>query len=193
MKKEYWNDIASTGAILGVLMLVSHIFEQWGVVHLSLGGMAVVGLEMLAVAIVYIWLLYRFAKRASVRFGDDTTGFSYSQGVLYVFYVTLFAGIIVGFGNYLYLHYVVGYENYVEQMVDNMQQMMRSAGGSSSMMSMYDNMFSTMLDQPEPGVLSTIFSSIFSYGFWGLLIGLFVAAGVKREPVLFDNNEPENE
>lgn len=191
MKNEYWNDIASKGAIVGVLMLVSHIFEQWSILHLSLGGMALVGLEMLAVTVIYIWLLYRFAKQASARFGDDTLGFSYAQGLLYVIYVAVFAGVIVGFGGYLYQHYIVGYENYTEQLVENMQQMLRDTGGSSSIMSMYDNMFAALLDQPEPGIFSTILSTICNYGFWGLLVGLFIAAGVKREPKLFDNNQSE--
>lgn len=187
MKKEYWNDIASKGAIVGALMLVSHIYEQWCIQNMSFGGIALMGIEMLVVLGVYIWLLYRFAKQASVKFGDDTLGFPYSQGVLYVVYTAIFAGIIVGFGHYVYIHFIVGYENYIEQMVENMQQMLRDTGGSASIMSMYDGVFSNMLEQPEPNIFSNIFSTICSYGFWGLLIGLFIAAGVKREPKLFDN------
>ena len=188
-KNEYWNDVASKGAIAGVLMLASHIFELWCTQHASLGTMAAIGFEMLAVTALYIWLLWRFAKKASLRFGDETLGFSYSNGVLYVAEVALFAGIIVGFGHYIYLHYMVGYENYTMQMVDNMQQILYQAGGNASIPAIYDTMFATMLNRPEPGIFATILSTEFSYGFWGLLIGLFIAAGVKREPKLFDNND----
>ena len=58
MEKEFWNDVASKGAILGVVMLVSHIFEQALMLNGSLAQMGIVGAEMLVVARLYIYLLY---------------------------------------------------------------------------------------------------------------------------------------
>ena len=54
MNKEFWNDVALKGAILGVVMLASHIFEQAMMLNGSPVQMAIVGGEMLAVCIIYI-------------------------------------------------------------------------------------------------------------------------------------------
>lgn len=192
MNNEYLNDIASRGAIIGALMLASHIFEQSMIMNASFGGFAIAGLEMLVVTVIYIWLQYRFAKRASERFGDNTVGFPYSRALMYVVSVALFAGVIVGLGGYVYTHFIVGYENYIERLVENLQQMLYQSGGNSPVMAMYENMLSTLLEQPEPGIFSTIISSMFNYMlFGGVLVGLFIAAGVKRDPKPFDSDEHE--
>lgn len=193
MKKEYWNDIASKGAVLGVIMMASHILEQTCIMHSSLGGLALIGVETIAVIVLYIYLLYRFAKGAAAKFGDNVLGFPYGQALLYTIYVSVFAGIIVGFGGYIYLHYIVGYEHYIEQMIDNMQQILYASGTSSLAMRRYDDMLAALAEQAEPGVISTIISSVCSYAFWGLIIGLFIAGGVKREPQIFDNNGQNEE
>ena len=49
MEREYLNDVASKGAILGVLMLVSHIFEQYMMINGNLARMGVVGVEMILI------------------------------------------------------------------------------------------------------------------------------------------------
>lgn len=185
--------MASKGAVLGVLMLASHIIEQSCLFGGSLSIFAIMGVEMLVVAVLYIWLLYRFAKKASVKFGDDTLGFSYSQGLGYVVCIALFAGVIVGLGGYIFQHFIIGYDNYIDSVTETMQQVLYSSGASSMMLKTYEDMFSTMAEQPEPGVLNVIFSTVCNYGFWGLIIGLFIAGGVKREPRLFDGNSPEDE
>lgn len=189
-RNEYWNDVASKGAVLGALMLASSIFEQSSLLSSSLSLLMIMVLERILAAVVFVWLLYRFAKRAAVRFGDDTLGFSYSQGLMYVWCVSLFAGVIVGLGGYLYLHYGVGYEEYTERLVDNMHEILYNSGAlTSDLRKTYDTMLSTLAERPEPSVLSNVLSSVAGYGFWGVLVGLFVAAGVKREPRLFDNDE----
>lgn len=193
MNQEYWNDAASKGAILGGLMLASHIVEQSSILSGSITAVTFIGLEMLVVAAIYIYLLYRFAKKASVKFADSTLGFSYSQALMYIVCITLFAGVIVGLGGYVYTHYIIGYENYTDRMIAGVQQMLQEMGGSPSIPRMYNDMLQTLAEQSEPSILSTIASSIFSYGLWGLFIGLFIAAGVKREPQIFDNDPQEPE
>lgn len=187
-RNEYWNDVASKGAILGAMMLAFYILEQTIILKSSsMGVMLLASVCDIAVCAVYVWLLYRFSKRAAERYGDEMTGYSYSQGLLYVLWTAVFAGVIAGFGRYVYMHWIVGYDNYVEHLLDTMQRLMANMGGTSP--AMYNALLSSLAEQQEPGIFATISSSIFSYGFWGMLVGLFIAAGVKREPNLFDGGE----
>lgn len=194
MNTEYWNDVASKGAVLGIIMLVSHIFKQMAVMHASASLVAAVGLEGLVAAVLFIYLLYRFAKRASLRFGDETLGFTYSQGLMYIVAVSLFAGVIVGLGGYIYIHYIVGYDNYVEQLVANVQNLIHSVGNlPSSVMRTYDDMLDAMAESPEPSVVNRVFSSMVNYGIWGLIAGLFIAGFTKRNPDIFEVDEDNRE
>lgn len=189
MKREFWNDTASKGAILGALMLVSHIFEQMFVLSGSLTRLSIVGVEMLVAAAVYLWLMWRFAKNAANKFGDDTLGFGYGQALLYIMYVSLFAGIIVGLGGYLYIHYAVGYSNYIDRLAEMYSSILASAQVPSSLGGVYGTMINELRSQSEPNVLNTVVSSMVSYAFTGVFAGLFIAAGVKRQPQIFGDKE----
>lgn len=192
MKKEFWNDVASKGAILGAIMLASHLFEQMFILNGSLSRIAITGCEMLVAAIVYVWLLLRFTKGAARKFGDETLGFSYSRGLLYSVYVSMFAGIIVGLGGYLYIHYAVGYDNYIERMIEMYRSLMENAAVPASLGAMYENMFATLRTNAEPGVFDSIVSSVFGYILAGLVVGIFVAAAASREPKIFDDDKTES-
>lgn len=193
MNKMFWNDIATKGAMLGLLMLASHVFETAAMISGSTGMILTAGIECIVAAVAYVWLLFRFTKRASFKLGSREKGFSYAQGLLYAIWVSLFAGIVVGLGNYLYLHYFVGYDNYVEWMMTEVRQVMHSMKSMPSMAAAYNNMqltLSALAERPEPNVFESISSSIFSYCIWGLIVGLFVAGMTKRQPDIF--NEKEN-
>ena len=73
----FLNSVLNRGAILGFVMLCSHIFEQCAVVY---GGtmpwFTVMGFEMLVVAALYIWMLYKFAKQYSKTYNKEKNTFS---------------------------------------------------------------------------------------------------------------------
>ena len=52
MEKNFWNDVASKGAILGVMMLLSHIFEQMMMMNGNTARMGIVGIEMIVLFVV---------------------------------------------------------------------------------------------------------------------------------------------
>ena len=58
-------------------------------------------------------------------------------------------------------------------------------------MGTYNQMFAQMAAQPEPTILQTLFSTVWGYAIWGILVGLVVAAIVKVEPTLFSNSNNE--
>lgn len=193
----FLNSVLNKGAVLGLVMLCSHIFEQCAVVY---GGtmlwFSVMGVEMLAVAVLYIWMLHRFVKNYSLSVMEAQRGvkmFSYGVGFAYVSTVSSLAGVIVGLGRYIVHSIVIGHDNYIKAMVNSLQTVLSSNPDSSSLMSSYEPMLKQLMTQPEPSILATIFSSVWSYMFWGGVIGLILAAMVKREPVLFDDKNNSEE
>lgn len=187
MNKEFWNDIAAKGAIVGALMLVSHIFEQMAVIAGSVTWLVLTLPEQLLAAVLYIYLLYRFAKRASAKYFQPEIGFSYGLAVEYVVCICFFAGILVGLGDYIYVHNIVGYDNYVEQLTENIHSMLAYARVPSTFIETYDDMLDNLAKLPEPGIWNTISATIARYGMTGLFIGLIIAAIVKRNPDPFDS------
>ena len=191
----FLNSILNKGAILGFIMLCSHIFEQCAVVY---GGtmvwFSVMGFEMVASYIVYVWLLYKFAKSYSAAVLEQRSElkmFSYGAALSYVTSVSMLAGVIVGLGRYIIHNIVIGHDNYIKAMITSMQAILKANPQTASMMGSYGEVFNQMAVQPEPSVFATIISSVWSYLLAGTVVGLIVAAIVKREPELFDEQNSE--
>lgn len=189
----FLNSVLNKGAVLGLVMLCSHIFEQCAVVYGgNMAWFSVMGAEMLAVAVLYVWMLYRFAKSFSVAVMEaqgEVKMFNYSRGFSYVASVSSLAGVIVGLGRYVMHSVIIGHDNYLKAMVSSVQTALSASSESSTLMSTYEPMLKQMMTQPEPGIFATIISTVWGYMVWGIIIGLIIAAVVKREPVLFDNKE----
>ena len=191
----FLNSVLNRGAILGFVMLCSHIFEQCAVVY---GGtmtwFSVMGFEMVASYIVYVWLLYKFAKSYSAAVLEQRSElkmFSYGAGLSYVTSVSMLAGVIVGLGRYIIHNIVIGHDNYIKAMITSMQSILKANPQTASMMGSYGEVFNQMAAQPEPSVFATIISSVWSYLLAGTIVGLIVAAIVKHEPELFDEQNSE--
>lgn len=189
MNKEFWNDVASKGALLGVLMALSRIFELALVSNWTVKSMMIFGFECIIVAVIYVWLLYRFAKRAASRLGSKERGFSYVQGLIYVLWVSIFVGVIAGLANYLYIHYVIGYGNFVALIMWMMSMMSTIADMPSYLVQMVNEGLRALENSTEPSIFDYIISGINTYFLSGLVCGLFIAAGVKRGPEIFNNEE----
>ena len=62
-ESKFVNEALSKGAILGLVMLVSNIFEQYILLYKgTLGWMGLLGIEMLIAACLYVVLVYIFTK-----------------------------------------------------------------------------------------------------------------------------------
>lgn len=186
---NFGNEVLSKGAILGVLMLASNLVEQSAMIYGgTIGWMSFVGVESIAVTVVYIWLLYRFAKNYSLAVYEsrrDPKYFSYGEGLGYVVSVAVLAGVIVAAGGYLFRHFAIGYDNYIAGYMQMMQNVLASSQIPASMESVYEQLFSQLESQSEPSLIKTVFSGAWSYLFSGLLLGLIIAAVIKRAPKLF--------
>jgi len=189
MNSNFLTDAASKGAILGVLMLASHVLEQTLILSGSLSTVMIAGLEMLVVAALFVYLVWRFTKRASVAFANEDGGYSYGQGLIYVLTLSVLTGVVVGLGSYVYMHFIIGYETYIEKVVAMYSSLLSSSAIPASMAGVYEQMIDQIQSQPEPSVFGTLWSSLWSYLFWGLIVGLFVAGAAKREPKPFDETD----
>lgn len=191
----FLNSVLNRGAILGFVMLCSHIFEQCAVVY---GGtmtwFSIMGFEMVASCVLFVWMLYRFTKEFSLSVMEqqrELKMFSYGAGLSYAVSVSMLGGIIVGLGRYILHSFIIGHQKYVDAMIASLQAALNSNPQTAALMGSYKQMFAQIAAQPEPGVFATIFSSVWSYMLWGFIVALIVAAVVKREPQLFDNTNSE--
>lgn len=191
----FLNSILNRGAILGFTMLCSHIFEQCAVVYgKTMAWYSIMGAEMITIAVLYVWMLYKFAKQYSLSVMEAQGGvkmFNYGRGFSYIVSVSALSGVIVGLGRYIMHSIVIGHQRYLEAMVSSMQAIISTSSESSTLMSSYEPMLKQMMTQPEPGILTTVLSSVWSYMFWGMIVALFIAAKIKHEPNLFDNKTEE--
>ena len=189
----FLNDMLTKGAILGVVMLLSNVAElsmlyygnspQW---------LMALGVEYLVAMAVYCYLLYRFTKSYAnlvISERKDMPFFTYGNGFLYATSISMLAGVIVTLGNYMFRHYVVGYENYITAYVDLLQDWLSQNEVPASMVGTYEQLFQAIQSQEEPSLISSIFSGVWTYLMAGTFVGLIVAAFTKREPKIFDNNE----
>lgn len=189
MEKIFWNDVASKGAILGVLMLVADIIQQSMMLNGNVARMGIAGVITIVVSILFIYLIYRFTKKHSMLYSPEE-GFSYGKAFGYVLSISLFTSIIVGLGNYIFTHLIIGYSEYIDGLVKMYSNVISTFPMPAQSANIYEQMLEQITSQPEPGIMATIFSSLWSYILLGGFVGLFVAAAVKREPNIFGN---ENE
>lgn len=78
-KFKFWNEVCKYGAIIGLVMSVAFVIEQ----SLMLSGwFSTMGLVWVLAAVVYIVLLYRFAKRRREQYGQEQ-GFPFGHGRFY--------------------------------------------------------------------------------------------------------------
>ena len=191
----YLNKVMSYGAILGLVMLASHIFEQCAVIYGgTMGWYSVMGIEYIVAIVVYIWMLYRFAKSYSLEVmaqQSDVKMFSFSRAYGFIVSVSSLSGVIVGLGRYILHNLVIGHSEYTQAMISSLQAILKANPETAAMMGTYNQMFAQLAAQPEPTILQTVFSSVWSYFLASAIVALVIAAVVKREPNIFEKNNSE--
>ena len=188
--KSFFSDVLRDGALLGLVMALFCIFKNYLQMQVDMPITKMYLLLSLATIlsiVLFVWLLYRFLKRRS-QSADERDGFTYGQGRISAFVLSLLTGIVVGLANTLFIA-VVGYENYVESLVANMDNtvdFVASLSPAGTAIGDYEEMMSTLVDKLEsssrPTVFDNIFASLNNYITWGTLLGLILARVVRREP-----------
>ena len=201
-------DVLRAAAIIGVVMALSHIFEQY---MLLFSGVSIINaslvilIEGVIAAAVFVWLLIRFTRRISLAWNDRVEvgngivvdmPFTYGRAVSYGLLISMFAGIFVGVANTIFVD-VMGYDlyraaqiGYFEQIEEIMNAYNALLGGSenlsSDIMTKQIEMLETM---DKPSIFATIISHMTSYMLYGGIASLVVAAVVRRKRVQNISNE----
>lgn len=191
----FLNDMFTKGAILGVVMLASNILETSMIYYGgTMSWLLATSFESLAVVVLYCWLVLRFTKGyANLVMSErsDMPYFSYGSGLNYAIDISMLAGVIAGFGGYMFRHYVIGFENYMTAYVKLIQDIISQSEVPASMVGTYEQMFKVLRSQSEPSIISAIFSSVTNYLMSGTLVGLIVASITKRTPKIFDEQNEQ--
>ena len=185
--KTFWNDVARWGAIVGALLAASFVVESLITTSGRMGLYYLMMLEWIGVVVLHFWLLLRFVRSRSALYGADE-GFTFGQGYGCVMAVSLFAGVIVGVVQAVYLHLIVGYANYVEQTIAAMTNMIAQSGSQmpASLEGLLAQSFEQLRNAPAPSVLQSVWSGLFSSLLFGAVFGLIIAAITSRAPRPFD-------
>ena len=190
-KNSFWNNAARQGAILGAVLAVSSVLENMMMLSGRLARYALLTVEAIAVIVLHYYLLHRYTRQRAALFTSEE-GFTFGQGYGYLLIVSGFAGVIVGVVQYLYLHVTGGYGNHVDRVVETMTEMLAASGGMTAAMEpLMAQTLGQLQSAPEPTVLATVWSGIFSSLLFGALFGLIIAGVQARAPRPFDNGQTE--
>lgn len=188
---SFWNSAARQGAVLGAVLAASSVLENLIMISGRIGLYMLLTVEMIAVVVLHYYLLHRYTRQRAALYTAGE-GFAFGQGYGYLLAVSGFAGVIVGIVQYLYLHVIVGYGNYVDRMVETMTQMLAASGGMTAAMEpLMSQTLAQLQSAPEPSVLSTVWSGIFSSLLFGAFFGLIIAGVQARAPRPFDDGQNE--
>lgn len=187
----FWQDVMRAGAIVGIVMALSHIVEQYVMIYsgMSLSATVLVySVEWLVAMAIYAFLLFLFAKQRIERC-DPKIAIGFSQVLSYVVMVSMFAGVFVGLANTFYLD-AMGYDRYVDGMlmrIDEMQRMVSKVGGEELYDDMFTEMVSIIRSSTQPTIFVNIFSSLNSYILSGGFVGLIISAILRRDATTNSN------
>ncbi|MBR6655497.1 MAG: DUF4199 domain-containing protein [Alistipes sp.] len=196
------NDVLTKGAILGCVMVALNIAKSSLFYYGGMSWALVLLLVILCALALYIYLAYRFTRNYAglvVSERQQAPYFTYGEGLLYWVNVSMLAGVVVGCGEYVFMHYVIGYENFVANYIKLFQDALSQVKLTSQDINMLNELFTELQKAEEPSILSNIFGTVWTYLMSGTLVGLVIAAFTKREPMIGgadnsnDKKEPSDE
>ena len=185
--KDFWQDVLRSGALLGVVMSLSLIVEQYIMVcsPLSLAmGSFIYFVEWCSVAVIFVVALYRLTRRRA-KDSDPQVGYGYAQALSYILLISALTGVVVGVVHMLFIS-VIGYDGYVEGMlhrIDEMRSMMLASGGGSYN-ALFEQMVSGLRSAEQPTIIDYVILSANNYILCGGVVGLIIAGFVRREPTI---------
>ncbi len=177
--KTFWRDAAADGGILGVMLLVVMLLDEFTNHQLT-------AVAFLLKAIILAASIYILAYRRSLKYHD--AGFSIGQGMKFIVAMTGFAGFITGIGNYLAVNFIspdyyqIALDQAYLSLKDSLEGLIENAGMSAAeYWRRVDNAMHSPITYLVSGVLGKVVV--------GAVIGAFVAPMVKRTPVSGNSNE----
>lgn len=206
--KEFWMDVLRAAAIIGVVMALSHIFEQYMLLFSGvslINASLVVLIEGVIAAAVFVWLMIRFTRRISLAWNDRIEvgngivvdmPFTYGRAVSYGLLISMFAGIFVGVANTIFVD-IMGYDLYRAAQIDYFEQIEEIMNAYNALLGGSENLSSDIMTKQiemletmdKPSIFATIISHMTSYMLYGGIASLVVAAVARRKRVQNISNE----
>lgn len=191
--KTFFSDAMMAGAIVGVVMALSRIFERYELFFSTSELLSVVtpyAIEWVLMVGIFVWLLFFFTRRRA-KAADAEVGFSYGQALSFVLVVSMLTGIIVGLADTIFIN-AMGYDVYVDGMVSRIAEMRNlyiEAGLTQADVKSFDEMAAAARMAEQPSIFMNIFVDLYNYILFGGLPGLIIAAIVRRQPEYRENND----
>lgn len=191
--KTFFSDAMMAGAIVGVVMALSRIFERYELFFSTSELLSVVtpyAIEWVLMVGIFVWLLFFFTRRRA-KAADAEVGFSYGQALSFVLVVSMLTGIIVGLADTIFIN-AMGYDVYVDGMVTRIAEMRNlyiEAGLTQADVKSFDEMAAAARMTEQPSIFMNIFVDLYNYILFGGLPGLIIAAIVRRQPEYRVNND----
>lgn len=181
MDKNFWNDAARQGVVIGGLLALSFLVENM----MQLSGKSslymLMSVEFLVVVALHYYLLHR-ASRQRAALQPVEEGYPFGRAYAYVVGISAVAGAIVGTVQAIVLHLIIGYDRYVERMIDTVTDLINRNGGlPASMEGIFSQSLAQLQAAEAPSLLSTWWGGLWQSLLFGALFGL-VIAGVTSRP-----------
>ncbi|MCH5335291.1 MAG: DUF4199 domain-containing protein [Alistipes sp.] len=173
VKTKFWEDAARYGAYLGLADAAFQLLNTW----------KPSGLLSLVHIVVIVTLLVMFTKRRVALYGAE--GYSYGQCWKYIFFVSVFAGILLGAYSVVASNFLFP-EKYRELVSRSLSVVAQTGIYSDDMLRGLSGMYEKLFFSP----LWVVLTNVLGAALRGAFYGLFIAAFTKREaPVFPDNND----
>lgn len=186
-KFKFWNEVCKYGAIIGLIMSIAFVVEQ----YLMLSGrFTMMGLAWIIAAVIYITLLYRFTRRRREQY-DSEAGFPFAHGLGFILALILSSALIKGVVEYLYRSVFVGYSEYIDKYTSALLQAAEQGGVPASMEGIFAEALRAVQEAAEPSILATVWASVWGNLIVGLILGLILAGILARAPRPFGPQSEE--
>ena len=186
INREYWHDVLRSGAILGLVMALSSIFERYLLLasNLTLGTATMLYLgEAVVACVVFIWLIVR-STRCRRDAGDPRFGFNYSTALSYILLISMLAGVIVGVAGTIFTS-AIGYDAYIAGNIARLEEaktLYEGLGVGANDLVLFDEMVHRIRTAPQPTMLQNVLASFSNYILFGGIPGLIIAGVLSRKP-----------
>ena len=106
--------------------------------------------------------------------------------------ISAVAGAIVGAVQAVVLHLIVGYDRYVERMVDSITELINSQGGlPASMEGLFAQSLAQLQAAEAPSIVATWWGGMWQSLLFGALFGLVIAGVTSRKSRPFASQDNE--
>ena len=186
INREYWHDVLRSGAILGLVMALSSIFERYLLLasNLTLGTATMLYLgEAVVACVVFIWLIVR-STRCRRDAGDPRFGFNYSTALSYILLISMLAGVIVGVAGTIFTS-AIGYDAYIAGNIARLEEaktLYVGLGVGANDLVLFDERVHRIRTAPQPTMLQNVLASFSNYILFGGIPGLIIAGVLSRKP-----------